>query len=256
MNSRVPNIRRRAMPYLVVLVVLVLQGAGVWVGLVQVERARELPSSQERTVFGYTGNPLGLAADGASTFLLREVPVRGTWTRGTGLSGWFRTSLRTMIQSQADFEKSAPVLAQSIATSNQLPPWCETSLPGWSMAQQPLEPPIEQTGLCEVAIGLPWRYLVERSRFVQDVDTGGIAPMPYLGTNGIEPIWQIHWGRAAASFGATLAVLLGPFMLVRAFRQVRSAWRHRRGCCTACNYSRKGISPESPCPECGVQPTP
>jgi hypothetical protein len=57
----------------------------------------------------------------------------------------------------------------------------------------------------------------------------------------VVPVWWL----AAALLGATALAWKGPVLLFL---------RRRRGACPACGYDRRGLSGESPCPECGTTP--
>lgn len=46
------------------------------------------------------------------------------------------------------------------------------------------------------------------------------------------------------------------FMCLLGISSTRRILRARRGLCTRCAYDLKGLSPGSPCPECGNSPLP
>lgn len=62
-------------------------------------------------------------------------------------------------------------------------------------------------------------------------------------------IVEAHWGWLLA-FAAGLGVV--PGWRTRVF--LRLERRRRRGQCLSCGYSRVGLAPDAPCPECGATP--
>jgi hypothetical protein len=60
----------------------------------------------------------------------------------------------------------------------------------------------------------------------------------------VEDVWYIPIWPAVLMFGVCYGALVG--------REAQLARRTRIGRCVACAYSRIGLAPTAPCPECGA----
>lgn len=80
-------------------------------------------------------------------------------------------------------------------------------------------------------------------------DEGGLIHLN-MGRQGFRLTWRPLWPGLIANTLIYAALWFGALAYAR-FAQRRS--RTHRGLCMACGYSREGLLPGAPCPECGVR---
>ena len=109
----------------------------------------------------------------------------------------------------------------------------------------------------KLAVGWPWRCLHAEGGGDTDWEIRGTVRVPtwlrpaadrFEFTAAVLPLQIVPSGLAAdaVSYGI-LAFAVG-----RAARAASDRFRRRRGRCPACNYDRRGLGPDAPCPECGA----